>query len=151
MSAEFTTICQSKSIAVERIVPYSHWQLVKIERQWITLAEGAKTILLHAELPDRFWGHAFMDMVYIRNMCSSSGSNGIPVKLITGKAPNLSNLRVFGCPAFVHIDASRRRKLQDKAWKGTFVGYAFDSPAWLIYNPTTRKVIRSRNVVFNEL
>jgi len=51
----------------------------------------------------------------------------------------------------VHIDVSKRKKLQDKAWKGTFMGYAFDSPAWLIYNPITRKVIRSRNVVFNEL
>ena len=31
-----------------------------------------------------------------------------------------------------------------------FVGYAFDSPAWLVYNPVTRRVIRSLNVVFDE-
>jgi hypothetical protein len=128
MSAEFTSICQSEGIAVERTVPYSNWQLGRIERQWRTLAEGAKTLLLHVGLPDRFWGHAFLAMVYIRNRCWSSGSNGIPIQLVTGKAPDLSNLRVFGCPAFVHIDVSRRKKLQDKAWKGTFVGYAFDSP-----------------------
>jgi hypothetical protein len=50
----------------------------------------------------------------------------------------------------VHIDASRRRKLEDKVWKGIFVGYAFDSPAWLIYDPTTRKVVRSRDIIFDE-
>jgi hypothetical protein len=50
----------------------------------------------------------------------------------------------------VHIDVSQRKKLGDKAWKGVFVGYAFDSPAWLVYNPVTRRVIRSRNAVIDE-
>ena len=73
------------------------------------------------------------------------------MKLVTGERPDiLSNLRVFGCPAYVHIDASLRKKFRDKAWKGIFVGYAFDSPAWMIYNPVTRHVIRSRNVVFDD-
>ncbi len=36
------------------------------------------------------------------------------------------------------------------AWKGVFVGYAFYSPAWLVYNSFTRKVLRSRNVTFDE-
>ncbi len=98
-------------------------------------------------------------MVYIRNRFWSSGSNGIPLELVTGKVPNLSNLRVFVCPAYVHIDVSLRSKFGDTAWKGVFVGYAFDSPAWLVYNPSTRKGLgfrvqglgfRSRNVVFNE-
>jgi hypothetical protein len=147
---EFTDLCSTETIAVERTVPYSHWQLGRIERQWRTIADGAKTLLLVASLPNRFWGNAFLTMVYIRNRCWSSGANGIPFHLTTGKLPDLSNLRVFGCEAFVHIDVSRRRKMGDKAWKGIFVGYAFDSPSWLIYNPITRRIIRSRNVVFNE-
>ena len=48
---------------------------------------------------------------------------------------DLSRLRVFGCPAYVHIDKSCRRKLDARAWKGVFVGYATDSPVWLVYNP----------------
>jgi hypothetical protein len=92
------------------------------------LVEGVKTLLLHADLPNILWGHAFLAMVYIRNRYWSSGSSGILVELVTGKAPDLSNLQVLRCLAFVHIDASRR-KLEDKAWKGTFVGYAFNLPA----------------------
>ena len=30
------------------------------------------------------------------------------------------------------------------------MGYAFDSPVWLVYNLTTRKVPRTRNATFNE-
>ncbi len=72
------------------------------------------------------------------------------MELVTNEKPDLSNMRIFGCPTYVHIDASLRKKLGNKAWKGIFVGYSFDSPAWLVYNPATRHVIRSRNVVFDE-
>ena len=51
------------------------------------------------------------------------------MELVTGERPDLNTLRVFGCLAYVHIDASLRKKLGDKDWKGTFAGYAFDSPA----------------------
>jgi len=57
---EFTLVCETEGIAMERVVPYSHGQLSKIERQWRTLVDRAKTLLLVAKLPDRFWGHAFL-------------------------------------------------------------------------------------------
>jgi hypothetical protein len=60
-------------------------------------------------------------------------------------------MRVFGCPAYVHVDKSQRRELDDRAWKGVFVGYDSESPAWLVYNPATRRVVSSRNVVFDEV
>jgi hypothetical protein len=52
--------------------------------------------------------------------------------------------------AYVHVDKSQRRKLDDRAWKGVFVGYASESPAWLVYNHASRRVVSSRNVVFDE-
>ncbi len=124
-------------------MPYSQWQLGRIERHWRTLADGAKTLLLVVKLLDRLWGHAFLAMLYITNRGWSSGSNGIPFELVTGKVPNLINLRVFGRPAYVHFDVSLREKIGDNAWKGVFIGYAFDSHALLVYNPITKRVIRS--------
>jgi hypothetical protein len=59
-------------------------------------------------------------------------------------------MRVFGCLAYVHVDKSQRQKLDDRAWKGVFVGYASESPSWLVYNPATRQVVSSRNVVIDE-
>ncbi len=32
MCKEFTTVCEIEGIAVERTVPYSHWQLGRIAR-----------------------------------------------------------------------------------------------------------------------
>ena len=88
-------------------------------------------------------------MVYIRNRTWSAGANGIPWQLITTKLLDLSNLRTFGYPAYAHIDQSRRNKFDDKSFKGIFIGYAFESPVWLIYNPATQRVTRTRIVVFD--
>jgi hypothetical protein len=51
---------------------------------------------------------------------------------------------------FPHIDKNKQHKLSHKATEGIFVGYAFDCPAWLAYNPTTRSITRTSSAVFNE-
>jgi hypothetical protein len=89
-------------------------------------------------------------MVYLRNRTWSKGASAIPFTALTGRDPDLSNIRVFGCPAYVNTDSSQRPKFSPKAWQGIFVGYAFDSPAWVVYNPCTNRVFNSRSVTFNE-
>jgi len=79
-----------------------------------------------------------MTMVYIRNRTWQARANGIPWQLITNELPDLSNLMGFGCPAYAHIDQSRRNMFDDKSFKCIFIGYTFDSLAWLIYNPATQ-------------
>jgi hypothetical protein len=88
--------------------------------------------------------------VHVRSRVYSSGAGGVLFTLATGRRADLSPMRVFGCPAYVHVDKSQRRKLDDRAWKGVFVGYASESPAWLAYTPLTRRVVGSRSVVFDE-
>jgi hypothetical protein len=89
--------------------------------------------------------------VHVRNRVHSSGAGGVPFTLAIGRRADLSYMQIFGCPACVHVDKSQRRKLDDRACKGIFVGYASESPAWLVYNPATRRVASSRNVVFDEV
>jgi hypothetical protein len=60
LSKEVTLVFEAKGITMERTIPYSHRQLGRIERQWRTLADGAKTLLLVAKLPDMFWGKSFL-------------------------------------------------------------------------------------------
>ena len=150
LSEAFQNICRQERLHVQRTAPYAHHQLGRQERQWRTISEAVKAMLLDAGLDKRFWGHAFLTAVHVRNRVWSSGSQCIPMEAVTGIRPTLDHLRVFGSPAFVHIDSSLRRKLSDSAWEGIFVGYAPDSPAWLIYNPRSRTIVRSRSVTFRE-
>ena len=59
-------------------------------------------------------------------------------------------MRTFGCEAFVHIDKENRTNLEAKSKKSTFIGYGvndFGYPQWDYEN---RKIIKSRDVGFNE-
>ena len=89
--------------------------------------------------------------IYIRNRVWNNGADGVPYQLVTNLPPDSDRLRVFGCPYFVHIDKQLRRKLDDRAWKGVFAGYALDSPTYLGWNPRTHCLVRSRKVKFDEL
>jgi hypothetical protein len=82
-------------------------------------------------LDKRFWEHAFLTTVYVRNKVWSQGSKCIPYEAVFKKLLDLSNLRVFGCQVFSHVDKSRHHKLSPKATEGVFIGYATDCPAWL--------------------
>ena len=74
-----------------------------------------------------------------------------PEEKFTGKKPDLSHLKVFGCLAYVHIPDELRSKLDPKAEKCTFIGYSLEPKGYRCYNPLTREVRVSRDVVFDEL
>jgi hypothetical protein len=150
LGAAFRNLLDEFNIVVEISAPYAHWQHGRIERQLETLVPMAQSMIRQAALPKSYWALAMAEAVHARNRVHSSGAGGVPFTLVTGRRAGLSSMRVFGCPADVHVDKSQRRKLDDRAWKGVLVGYASESPAWLVYNPATRRVVSSRNVVFDE-
>jgi len=105
----------------------------------------------HSLLDKKFRGSDFLTAVYVvRNRVWSQGSQCIPYQALFGKLPDLSYLRVFGCQVFFHIDKRKKRKLGHKSSERIFIGYASDCPAWLVYNPNIRIVIRTDSDVFNE-
>ena len=72
-----------------------------------------------------------------------------PSKCFLVKKPDLSNLKIFGCTAFKHIE-THQDKLSDKATKEVFVGYSEDSEAYILYNPYSKKTSFTCNVSFDE-
>ena len=76
-------------------------------------------------------------------------SNGTPLKALYGKDAYFGNLRVIGDRSFVHVE-THTNKSESRAWEGRLVGYSTDSKSYRIYNPATKRVRESRNVVFIE-
>ena len=60
-------------------------------------------------------------------------------------------LKIFGCTAFLHVPNLFRSKLEAKAEKGIFIGYASNQKGYRIFNPTTKKVQVSMEVVESHL
>ena len=70
------------------------------------------------EIPEYYWAEAIHAAVYIMNRTPTVAIHGMmPEEKFTGKKPDLSHLKVFGCLAYVHIPDELRSKLDPKAKK----------------------------------
>ena len=59
----------------------------------------------------------------------------------------IHNWEFFGCTAYAHVDNG---KLEPRAIKSIFLGYKSSVKGYKLWNPQTKKVIISRNIIFNE-
>ena len=67
-----------------------------------------------------------------------------------GEKLEVTHLRIFGCPVYIHIPKEKRTKLDPLGKKGIFVGYSESSKAYRIYLPGFKKIEISRDVTFYE-
>ena len=58
-----------------------------------------------------------------------------------------SDLRIFGCPAYAHVDNG---KLEPRALKCIFLGFKEGVKGFKLWCPEQKKVVISRNVIFDE-
>ena len=72
-----------------------------------------------------------------------------PYKMLYGTESDLRLLRVIGAQAFVRIE-TYSKKLQLKVVEGRLVGHSNNSKSYRTYNPATRRIMESRNVIFIE-
>jgi hypothetical protein len=68
----------------------------------------------------------------------------------TGKKVNYFFFNTFGCETFVHIDKENRTKLEEKSKKCTYMGYSVNDFDYHLWDYENHKIIRSRDVIFNE-
>jgi hypothetical protein len=73
-----------------------------------------------------------------------------PEEIFTGKKPEVSHLKIFGCPVFIHIPKEKRNKFKPSGKKGIFMGYCEVSKAFNIYIPSQRHIEINRDVNFDE-
>ncbi len=103
-------------------------------------------------LPHYYWAEAVHTAIYIMNRTPTAAVHGVtPEEKFTSRKPDLSHLKVFGCIAYVHIPDELRSKLDPKAEKCVFVGYSLEQKGYRCYNPVTRELRVSRDVVFDEM
>jgi len=107
-------------------------------------------MLNEKNLSNYFWAEAVATAIYIMNRTHTTEIHGMtPEKKFTGKKPNVSHLRVFGCIAYTHVPEGL--KLDLKAEKCIFIGYSLEQKGYKCFNPSTWKLQVSRDVVFNEM
>ena len=138
-------------IVLETTAPHTPQQNGASERENRTVVENARTMLHAKQLPYFLWAEAMNTAVSLQNRTPNSRTgNSTPYEKWYGKKPSLCHLKSFGSEAYVHIPKIFRQKLDSKATKMLFVGYDGHSSNYRLFNPETRKVVQSRDVIFME-
>ena len=74
--------------------------------------EAMKTMIHDQDLPMHLWAKIERTTLYVQNIISHSALGfKTPEEMFTGKKPEVSHLKIFGCPVFVHIPKEKRTKL----------------------------------------
>jgi hypothetical protein len=109
-------------------------------------------MLNEKNLPNYFWAKAVATAVYIMNRTPTAAIHGMtPEEKFTGKKPDVSHFKVFGCIAYVHVPDEKRSKLDPKTEKCIFIGYSLKQKGYRCFNPSIRKLQVNRDVVFDEM
>ncbi|SGY28176.1 BQ5605_C083g12990 [Microbotryum silenes-dioicae] len=147
----FVDFCVAKGIRRELTIPYTPQQNGRVERTNRTIKEGILALLYSAGADTRLWAEAAKYFVHCKNLLPHAGIHGeVPDTRWYGMAPDVSSLRTFGCRAWHCLPSVKRTDLDPKAVPLIFVGLDDHAKAYRLFDPATRKILLSRNVVFRE-
>lgn len=148
---DFEAYCTQQGIRHQTTPAYTPQLNGVAERKNRTILDMARSLLKAKKLPKQYWAEAVSCAVYLLNRCPTRSLQSVtPEEAWSGHKPSVTHLRVFGCVAYAKIPDARRRKLDDKSEKCIFVGYGERRMGYKLYNLITKKVIMSRDVIFEE-
>ena len=115
------------------------------------IMKATRAMLHDQDLPMHIWAEVVRAVLYVQNHSPHRVlENKTPEEVFSGKKPEVSHLRIFGCLVYTHIPKEKRMKLHPSGKKGIFVGYSEISKAYRIYFPGFKKIDINRDVTFDE-
>ena len=95
-----------------------------------------------------FWAEATSTACYLINRSPSVAiEKKTPQEVWSGSPTTYSDLKIFGCPAYAHVNNG---KLESRSMKCIFLGYKSSVKDYKLWCPETKKLVISRDVIFYE-
>jgi hypothetical protein len=151
ISGEAQKYLQDKGIKHEMTTPDTSQHNRVAERMSRTLLDKVRAMLIDAKLPEPYWYDALRYAVHIHNVTPTRALVYMtPEEAWGGNKPDISNLRIFGSQAFMHIPTAQRGKLSVCSLVCTFIGFACQQKSYRLIHRQKHKFFESRDVIFNE-
>ena len=110
-----------------------------------------RAMLSEKKIPKTFWAEAARWAIHVLNRSPTFAMKDVTLKEAwSGEKPSVEHFRVFGCIGHVHIPDAKRTKLEDKSVNYVLLGVNDESKGYRLYYPVAKKIIVSRDVVFDE-
>jgi hypothetical protein len=130
--------------------PYTSQQNGIAERKRRHIVETELSLHAHSHLPSTYWVEAFSTAIYLINRLPTPTLKwSVPYTLLFNKAPDFSQLRVFGCACYP-LRPYNRHKPEFRSKKCIFLGYSSNKKGYRCLDPSSHRVYISRHVVFDE-
>ncbi|CAI7729130.1 unnamed protein product [Closterium sp. NIES-53] len=142
--------CRSEGIRQVFTLPASPQQNGIAEHRIGMVMDVARMSMIHVAAPHFLWPFAVQYAAHQINLQPwVSLPETTPTLRWTGKVGDASAFRVYGSQAFVRDTTAD--KLSSRAVPCVFLGFPPDAPSWQFYQPTSRRVLSSQDVTFDEL
>ncbi|GJX69708.1 putative ribonuclease H-like domain-containing protein [Tanacetum coccineum] len=150
-NSKLIELCGSKGIKRDYSNARTPQQNRVAERKNRTLIEAARTMLVDSKLPTMFWTEAVSTACYVLNkVLVTRPHNKTPYELLSGRVPNISHLKPFGCHVTILNTRDHLGKFEGKDDEGFIVGYAAHSKAYRVYNLSSKNIEETLNLRYLE-
>ena len=147
-SKEFEVFCEAQGMQRQLTAAYTPQQKGVSERRNRTILNMVRSLLIRGRIPKSFWPEAVNWSIYVLNRSPTFAvQNMTPKEAWSGHKPVVDHFRIFGCIAYAHVPYQKRTKLNDKGEKCIFLGVSETSKAYRLFNPLTKKIVISRDVI----
>jgi hypothetical protein len=151
ISHAFNEFCSENGIKRQLTAAYTPQQNGVSERKNRTLLNMVRSMIAEKNIPKKFWPEAVIWATFVLNRSPTLAVKDItPEEAWSGIKPFVHFFKVFGCLAYVHVPDALRKKLDPKGVKCVHLGISNESKAYKLYDPLHKKIIVSRDVVFDE-
>ncbi|CAI7812810.1 unnamed protein product [Closterium sp. NIES-54] len=141
--------CRAKGIRQTFTLPDSPHKNGIAERRIGMVMDVARTSMIHAVAPHFLWTFAVQYAAHQLNLQPRvSLPETTPTLRWTGKVGDASAFLVLGSRAFVRDTSAD--KLSSHAVPCVYLGFPLDAHGWKFYHPTSRHVLSSQDVTFDE-
>ncbi|OWM65682.1 hypothetical protein CDL15_Pgr017179 [Punica granatum] len=151
-STSFQSYMSSRGMIHQSSCAYTPQQNGVAERKNRHLIETFRTLLIHMNVPVKFWGDALLTACYLINRMPSSVLHGqIPFSVLFPRDAIYSlPPRIFGCLCFIHQLLPGSSKLSPRSLKCVFLGYLRGQKGYRCYSPEQRRYFVVADVTFFE-
>ncbi|GAA0160040.1 transmembrane signal receptor [Lithospermum erythrorhizon] len=151
LSNAFINYCKEHGFKRQLTTPYTPQQNGVAERRNRTIMNMVRSLLTAKNMPKFLWSEAVVWSVYVLNRCPTISVKGkTPQEAWNGKKPVVDHLRVWGCLAHAHVPKVNRGKLDKRSTICVFLGISEGTKGYRLYNTETRKIVTTKDVVFEE-
>jgi hypothetical protein len=160
-SGPFKQFCATHKIKLSLAAPKRQDNNHLAERSWQTIHKMARSMLVHARLPDQYHYHAIryaasvFNILPVKNLYNAEGEIASPHELFCGSKPTISQYRVFGCPevakrSVVLNDGRETIHCTENGIRRIFIGFPPNQKGYLLFLPGSRTIAVSGGVMFDE-